>query len=115
MGKKDALTAMFNLCLNHANKARVVDAGIVPLVQLLLKDKRIRMLDEALSMFLLLATHPQGRHEIGKLSFIGMLVDIIRDGTPKNKECAASVLLELSLNNLSYSCSTSVWCLRAFS
>ncbi|KAE8723361.1 U-box domain-containing protein 15 [Hibiscus syriacus] len=101
-GKKDALTALFNLCLNQANKARAIDAGIVPPLQLLLKDKRIGMLDEALSMFLLLATHPQGRHEIGKLSFIGMLVDIIRDGTPKNKECAASVLLELSLNNSSH-------------
>ncbi|KAE8658915.1 U-box domain-containing protein 15 [Hibiscus syriacus] len=101
-GKKDALTALFNLCLNQANKARAIDAGIVPPLQLLLKDKRTGMLDEALSMFLLLATHPQGRHEIGELSFIGMLVDIIREGTPKNKECAASVLLELSLNNSSH-------------
>ncbi|KAL4312233.1 hypothetical protein GQ457_01G025490 [Hibiscus cannabinus] len=98
-GKKDAVTALFNLCLNQANKARAIDAGIVPPLQLLVKDKRIGMVDEALSMFLLLATHPQGRYEIGKLPFIGMLVDVIRDGTPKNKECAASVLLELSLNN----------------
>ncbi|GMI89799.1 Plant U-Box 15 [Hibiscus trionum] len=101
-GKKDAVTALFNLCLNQANKARAIDAGIVPPLQLLVKDKRMGMVDEALSMFLLLATHPQGRYEIGKLSFIGMLVDVIRDGTPKNKECAASVLLELSLNNSSH-------------
>ncbi|KAK8495851.1 hypothetical protein V6N12_038586 [Hibiscus sabdariffa] len=60
-GKKDAVTALFNLCLNQANKARAIDAGIVPPLQLLVKDKRIGIVDEALSMFLLLATHPQGR------------------------------------------------------
>ncbi|PPD83760.1 hypothetical protein GOBAR_DD19311 [Gossypium barbadense] len=101
-GKKDAVTALFNLCLNQANKARAIDAGIVPPLLLLLKDKKLNMVDEALSMFLLLVTHPQGRYEIGQLSFIGTLVDIIKKGTPKNKECAASVLLELSSNNSSH-------------
>ncbi|KAE8720683.1 U-box domain-containing protein 15 [Hibiscus syriacus] len=80
-GKTDAVTALFNLCLNQANKARAIDAGIVPPLKLLVKDKRMGMVDEALSMFLLLVTHPQGRYEIGQLFFIGVLVDIIRDGT----------------------------------
>ncbi|KAM7258486.1 hypothetical protein ACFE04_014227 [Oxalis oulophora] len=100
-GKRDAVTALFNLSLNQANKARAVDAGIVaPLLQLL-KDRNLGMVDEALSIFLLLATHPEGRHAIGQLSFIEILVEFIRDGTPKNKECAASVLLELGSNNSS--------------
>ncbi|KAF8405535.1 hypothetical protein HHK36_010442 [Tetracentron sinense] len=101
-GKKDAATALFNLSLNQSNKARAIDAGIVtPLLQLL-KDKNLGMFDEALSILLLLASHPEGRNAIGQLSFIETLVDFIRDGTPKNKECATSVLLELGLNNSSF-------------
>jgi hypothetical protein len=65
------------------------------------EEKNLGMIDEALSIFLLLASHPEGRNEIGKLSFIKTLVEIIRNGTPKNKECALSVLLQLGLHNSS--------------
>lgn len=98
-GRKDAATALFNLSINQANKARAIKAGIVkPLLQLL-KDKNLGMIDEALSIFLLLASHPEGRQEIGQLSFIETLVEFMREGTPKNKECATAVLLELGSNN----------------
>ncbi|KAF4388531.1 hypothetical protein CsatB_007979 [Cannabis sativa] len=101
-GKKDAATALFNLSLNQANKTRAISAGIVaPLLQLL-NDRNLGMIDEALSIFLLIAAHPDGRQEIGQLSFIETLVEFIREGTPKNKECAASVLLELASNNSSF-------------
>ncbi|XP_026403025.1 U-box domain-containing protein 15-like [Papaver somniferum] len=101
-GKKDAATALFNLSLNQVNKARAIKAGALkPLLQLLV-DKNLGMVDEALSILLLLVSHPEGRSEIGKLSFIETLVDFIRDGTPKNKECAVSVLLELGLSNSSF-------------
>lgn len=101
-GKKDAATALFNLSLNKANKSRAIKAGIIPpLLHLLEDDKNLGMIDEALSILLLLTSHPEGRNEIGKLSFIEILVEIIRNGTPKNKECATSVLLELGLNNSS--------------
>lgn len=101
-GKKDAATALFNLSLNQANRTRAISAGIVaPLLQLL-NDRNLGMIDEALSIFLLIAAHPDGREEIGQLSFIETLVEFIREGTPKNKECAASVLLELGLNNSSF-------------
>ncbi|XP_062099007.1 U-box domain-containing protein 15 [Humulus lupulus] len=101
-GKKDAATALFNLSLNQANKTRAISAGIVaPLFQLL-SDTNLGMIDEALSIFLLIAAHPDGRQEIGQLSFIETLVEFIREGTPKNKECAASVLLELASNNSSF-------------
>ncbi|GMN27302.1 hypothetical protein TIFTF001_044105, partial [Ficus carica] len=90
-GKKDAATAPFNLSLNQANRTRAIGAGIVaPLLQLL-KDRNLGMIDEALSILLLIAAHPDGRQEIGQLSFIECLVEFIREGTPKNKECAASV------------------------
>ncbi|XP_065847828.1 U-box domain-containing protein 15 [Euphorbia lathyris] len=101
-GKKDAATALFNLSLNHLNKGRAIEAGIVtPLLQLL-KDKNLGMVDEALSILLLLSSHPEGRCEIGQLSFIEILVEFMEQGTPKNKECAASVLLELASNNSSF-------------
>ncbi|MBA0850249.1 hypothetical protein Goshw_027411 [Gossypium schwendimanii] len=100
-GKKDAATALFNLSLNQANKSRAIKAGIIPPLLHLLDDKNLGMIDEALSILLLLASHPEGRNEIGRLSFIETLVEIIKNGTPKNKECAVSVLLELGLNNSS--------------
>ncbi|KAK7243306.1 hypothetical protein RIF29_38099 [Crotalaria pallida] len=101
-GKKDAATALFNLSLVHANKGRAISAGIVPPLLQLLKDTNLGMIDEALSILLLLVSNPEGRQEIGQLSFIETLVEFIREGTPKNKECAASVLLELCINNSSF-------------
>ncbi|XP_058090639.1 U-box domain-containing protein 15 [Magnolia sinica] len=101
-GKKDAATALFNLSLNNANKARAIEAGIVPPLLQLLGDKQLGMIDEALSILLLLASHPEGRNSLGQLSLIEVLVNFIKDGTPKNKECALSVLLELGLSNSSF-------------
>ncbi|PAN22262.1 hypothetical protein PAHAL_4G007400 [Panicum hallii] len=98
-GKKDAATAIFNLILNHPNKFRAMEAGIVPALLKILGDKKLDMVDEALSIFLLLASHPNCRNEVGTTSFVEILVQIIKEGTPKNKECALSVLLELGLNN----------------
>ncbi|KAH1099180.1 hypothetical protein J1N35_016101 [Gossypium stocksii] len=100
-GKKDAATALFNLSLNQANKSKAIKAGIIPPLLRFLDDKNLDMVDEALSILLLLVSHPEGRNEIGRLSFVETLVGIIRSGTPKNKECAVSVLLELGLNNSS--------------
>ncbi|KAH7574784.1 hypothetical protein JRO89_XS02G0003900 [Xanthoceras sorbifolium] len=97
-GKKDAATALFNLSLNQANKSRAIKAGIIPSLLHLLEDKSLGMVDEALSILQLLASHPEARYEIGQLSFVETLVEIIKNGTPKNKECATSVLLELGLN-----------------
>ncbi|XP_031384103.1 U-box domain-containing protein 15-like isoform X1 [Punica granatum] len=101
-GKKDAATAIFNLSLHHMNKSRAINAGVMkPLIQLL-DDRNLGMVDEALSILRLLASHPEGRKQIGRLSVIETLVGIVRNGTPKNKECAASVLLELGMNNSSF-------------
>ncbi|XP_057966320.1 U-box domain-containing protein 15 [Malania oleifera] len=101
-GKKDAATALFNLSLNQTNKTRAIKAGIILPLLHLLEDKNLGMVDEALSILLLLVSHPEGRKEIGQLSFIETLVEIIKNGTPKNKECATSVLLELGLHNSSF-------------
>ncbi|KAK4754814.1 hypothetical protein SAY87_008571 [Trapa incisa] len=98
-GKKDAATAIFNLSLHQANKGRAVAAGVVgPLIELA-EDKGSGMVDEALSILRLLASHPDGRDQIGRLPVIKTLVEIVREGTAKNKECAAAVLLELGMDS----------------
>ncbi|GAA0150207.1 ubiquitin-protein ligase [Lithospermum erythrorhizon] len=101
-GKKDAATALFNLTLNQANKSRAIEAGIIQPLLDLTEDRQLGMVDEALSILLLVASLPEGRNEIGKLSFVQTLVEIIKDGTPKNKECAAALLLVLGSHNSSF-------------
>ncbi|KQJ98660.2 hypothetical protein BRADI_3g38610v3 [Brachypodium distachyon] len=95
-GKKDAATAIFNLVLNQQNKLRAVQAGIVPALTKIIDDgSQLAMVDEALSIFLLLSSHPGCLGEVGTTAFVEKLVQLIKEGTPKNKECALSVLLEL--------------------
>ncbi|KAL8491490.1 hypothetical protein ACS0TY_023198 [Phlomoides rotata] len=98
-GKKDAVTALFNLCLNPCNKIMAIEAGIVPPLIKVLEDKKLEMVNETLSLLLILASCSEGRRELGELSFIETLVHLIRDGSAKNKECAMAVLLELGSNN----------------
>ncbi|KAF0906367.1 hypothetical protein E2562_009722 [Oryza meyeriana var. granulata] len=98
-GKKDAATAIFNLVLNQQNKARATQAGIVPALLKIIDDKALNMVDEALSIFLLLSSHSACCGEIGTPPFMEKLVRLIKEGTPKNKECALSVLLELGSKN----------------
>ncbi|KAK4383382.1 U-box domain-containing protein 15 [Sesamum angolense] len=98
-GKKDAVTALFNLCLNPANKTRAIEAGVVAALLKILDDKKLEMANETLSILLILASCPEGRRELGQLPFIETLVGLIRDGSPKNQECATAVLLELGSNN----------------
>ncbi|TVU05474.1 hypothetical protein EJB05_48640, partial [Eragrostis curvula] len=99
-GKKDAATAIFNLVLSPQNKARATQAGIVPALLAVIDDgPALGMVDEALSIFLLLSSHAACRAEVGTTAFVEKLVRLIKDGTPKNKECALSVLLELGSNS----------------
>ncbi|CAM0954154.1 unnamed protein product [Alopecurus aequalis] len=94
-GKKDAATAIFNLILNQQNKVRATHAGIVPALLKVIDDKSLGMVDEALSIVLLLSLDAACLGEIGTMPFVEKLVQLIKEGTPKNKECALSVLLEL--------------------
>ncbi|XP_074282485.1 U-box domain-containing protein 15 [Silene latifolia] len=100
-GRRDAATALFNLSLNYMNKERAIEAGIVNPLLSLLDDTELGMIDEALSILLLLVSHPLGRQQIGQLCFIQTLVQIMGDeveSTPKNREGAAAILYELALN-----------------
>ncbi|KAL5190575.1 U-box domain-containing protein 14 [Glycine soja] len=92
-GKKDAATAIFNLSIYQGNKARAVKAGIVaPLIQFL-KDVGGGMVDEALAIMAILASHHEGRVAIGQAKPIHILVEVIRTGSPRNRENAAAAVL----------------------
>ncbi|RZC11638.1 U-box domain-containing protein 14 [Glycine soja] len=94
-GKKDVATAIFNLSIYQGNKARAVKAGIVaPLIQFL-KDAGGGMVDEALAIMAILASHHEGRVAIGQAKPIHILVEVIRTGSPCNRENAAAVLWSL--------------------
>ncbi|WJX20306.1 U-box domain-containing protein 14 [Trifolium repens] len=91
-GKKDAATAIFNLCIYQGNKARAVKAGIVAALIRFMKDAGGGMVDEALAIMAILASHHEGRIAISQAEPIPILVEVIRTGSPRNRENAAAVL-----------------------
>ncbi|XP_020571672.1 protein spotted leaf 11-like [Phalaenopsis equestris] len=94
-GKKDAATALFNLCIFQGNKGRAVRAGVVPTLMLLLTEPAGLMVDEALAILAILSSHFECKAAIGALEAVPVLVEVIRSGSPRNKENAAAVLLHL--------------------
>jgi len=55
------------------------------------------MVDEALAILAILATHQDGRVAIGQASAMPILVDLLKSGSPRNKENAAAVTLALAV------------------
>ncbi|KAL6124304.1 hypothetical protein ACLB2K_076818 [Fragaria x ananassa] len=99
-GKKDAATAIFNLSIYQGNKARAVRAGIVTPLMSLLKDAGSGMVDEALAILAILASHQEGKVAIAQTDAIPILVEVIRTGFPRNRENAAAVLWSLCTGDL---------------
>lgn len=98
-GKKDAATAIFNLSIYQGNKVRAVRAGIVPPLIRLLKDPGGGMVDEALAILAILGSHQEGKAAIGQSEPIPILVEVIRTGSPRNRENAAAILWSLCTGN----------------
>lgn len=94
-GKKDAATALFNLCIYQGNKGRAVRAGAIPTLIRLLKEPADGMVDEALAMLAILASHNEGKAIIGASETVATFVDVIGNGSLRNKENAAAVLVHL--------------------
>ncbi|KAH7691970.1 Zinc finger RING/FYVE/PHD-type protein [Dioscorea alata] len=94
-GKKDAATALFNLAIYQGNKVKAVKAGIVTHLMKLLVDHSAGMLDEALAILAVLSSHSEGRTAIAETSPIPILVEVVRAGSPRNKENAAAILWSL--------------------
>ncbi|XP_051120521.1 U-box domain-containing protein 13-like [Andrographis paniculata] len=94
-GKKDAATALFNLCIYQGNKGKAVRAGVVATLMRLLTEPEGGMVDEALAILAILAGHPEGKAAIGAAEAVPVLVDVIRNGSARNKENAAAVMVHL--------------------
>ncbi|PQP96237.1 U-box domain-containing protein 11 [Prunus yedoensis var. nudiflora] len=94
-GKKDAATALFNLCIYQGNKGRAVRAGIVKPLLKMLTDSSNCMVDEALTIMSVLANHQEAKVTIVKAGTIPVLIDLLRRGLPRNKENATAILLAL--------------------
>ncbi|XP_030966484.1 U-box domain-containing protein 13 isoform X1 [Quercus lobata] len=94
-GKKDAATALFNLCIFQGNKGKAVRAGVVPTLMRLLTEPGGGMVDEALAILAILASHAEGKASIGSAEAVPVLVEVIGNGSPRNRENAAAVLVHL--------------------
>ncbi|XP_074585392.1 U-box domain-containing protein 13-like [Curcuma longa] len=94
-GKKDAATALFNLCIYHSNKGRAVRSGAIQILMTLLIDPEGSMMDEALAIMAILSSHPEGQAAITAAEALPVLVQVIRCRSPRNKENAAAVLVQL--------------------
>ncbi|KAL3523494.1 hypothetical protein ACH5RR_016328 [Cinchona calisaya] len=101
-GKKDAATAIFNLSIYQGNKVRAVRSGIVPPLMRLLKDPGSGMVDEALAILAILASHLEGKVAIGESDPIPVLVEVIRTGSPRNRENTAAILWSLCTGNVQF-------------
>ncbi|KAJ8623657.1 hypothetical protein MRB53_032187 [Persea americana] len=101
-GKKDAATAIFNLSIYQGNKVRAVKAGIVAPLMRLLGDAGGGMMDEALAILAILASHQEGKLAIGMAEPIPILVEVMRTGSPRNRENAAAVLWSLCTGDVQH-------------
>ncbi|WOL01976.1 protein spotted leaf 11 [Canna indica] len=94
-GKKDAVLALFNLCIYQGNKGKAVRAGLVPILVGLLVDPEAVMLDETLATLAILSSHPEGKAAIAAAEALPALIEVIKSGSPRNKENAAATLAHL--------------------
>ncbi|CAA2959230.1 U-box domain-containing 14 [Olea europaea subsp. europaea] len=101
-GKKDAATAIFNLLIYQGNKVRAVRARIVPPLMRLLKDPGGGMVDEALAILAILASHQEGKVAIGQAEPITTLIEVIKTGSPRNRENAAAIIWSLYTGDSQY-------------
>uniref|UniRef100_A0A0D3BYS6 U-box domain-containing protein n=1 Tax=Brassica oleracea var. oleracea TaxID=109376 RepID=A0A0D3BYS6_BRAOL len=94
--KKDAATALSNLCIYQGNKGRAVRAGIVPaLVKMLSDSSSHRMVDEALTILSVLASNLDAKAAIVKANTLPALIGILQTGQARNRENATAILLSL--------------------
>ncbi|RWW21320.1 hypothetical protein BHE74_00004957 [Ensete ventricosum] len=94
-GKKDAAAALFNLCIYPGNRGKALKAGVMPGLMGLLMHPQGDMVDEALAILAILSSHPQGKVAIRAAEALPLLVELIRSGSPSNKENAATILVHL--------------------
>lgn len=94
-GKKDAATALFNLAVYHGNKVKIIAAGAVPTLLALLGDESANVADACAAVLALLVTSREGVHALRDAAAVSSLVPLLRNGSPKAREYATSVLIAM--------------------
>ncbi|XP_050368119.1 U-box domain-containing protein 17 [Argentina anserina] len=93
-GKKDAVTALFNLSTHTENCARMIEAGAVTALVSALGIEGVA--EEAAGSLALIVRQPLGAKAVGKEDMaVAGLIGMMRCGTPRAKENAVAALLEL--------------------
>ncbi|KAF9621821.1 hypothetical protein IFM89_028409 [Coptis chinensis] len=93
-GKKDAVTALFNLSTHVDNCRRMMESGAVTALVGALGTEGVA--EEAAGALALLVRQPIGAEAVGKEEMaVSGLLGMMRRGTPKGKENAVAALLEL--------------------
>ncbi|KAF7131681.1 hypothetical protein RHSIM_Rhsim09G0179200 [Rhododendron simsii] len=95
-GKKDAVTAIFNLAVCSENKRNVVVWGAIPLLIEILMDDKAGITDDALGVLALLLGCSEGLEEMRKCRvLVPCLINLLRFGSGKGKENSITILLGL--------------------
>ncbi|KAJ7947663.1 RING-type E3 ubiquitin transferase [Quillaja saponaria] len=84
------------------SEGKVVRAGVVPTLMRLLTEPGGGMVDEALAILAILSSHSEGKAAIGSAEAVPVLVEVIGNGSPRNKENAAAVLVHLCSGGQQY-------------
>ncbi|KNA16628.1 hypothetical protein SOVF_086890 [Spinacia oleracea] len=93
-GKKDAVTALFNLSTHTENCLRMIEAGAVTEVVGAIGVDGVS--EEAAGALALIVRHPAGAEAVGREEMaVAGLLGLMRCGTPRGKENAVAALLEL--------------------
>ncbi|XVE51507.1 hypothetical protein DITRI_Ditri02bG0047500 [Diplodiscus trichospermus] len=93
-GKKDAVTALFNLSTHTDNCAIMIEAGAVTALVGALGNEGVA--EEAAGALALVVRQPMGAEAVGKEEMaVAGLIAMMRCGTPRGKENAVAALLEL--------------------
>ncbi|KAK7400192.1 hypothetical protein VNO78_11392 [Psophocarpus tetragonolobus] len=93
-GKKDAVTALFNLSTHTENCLRMIEAGAVKAMVVALGNEVVA--EEAAGALALIVRQPVGTIAVVKEeAAVAGLIGMMRCGTPRGKENAVAALLEL--------------------
>jgi hypothetical protein len=93
-GKKDAVTALFNLSTHTENCVRMIEAGAVSALVEALGNEGVA--EEAAGALALIVRQPFGaKAVVNQDEAVAGLIGMMRCGTPRGKENAVAALLEL--------------------
>lgn len=93
-GKKDAVTALFNLSTHTDNCFRMMDSGAITALVGALGTEGVA--EEAAGALALIVRQPCGAEAVGNEEMaVAGLIGMMRCGTPRGKENAVAALLEL--------------------